>query len=569
MAKQHESARAFIRARPIRVAYLLDDNDYAHLTLDGIFAQSIAQWGGRYSLICPCECGYPRASYLPWLTAFDPDIIYSFIDLSDKNLQIIRETFGPAYLVRHHNDFKDEIIARDFRVRLPIAPLTALSSTLQYTRAFPASAPQPVRIVDYLPGQPHDPFIDDNFGTFYGSYGRWPIPQNLADAVKPIAVASEELLNSPNRGRRYDGETVPDAAGLLRFMAANGNTYGLTQIAADAAPHMEINGSYDKAFSLIVGDTFADRVVFWNLRSRVPAFIGREPTTLIVSPARLENVDFVASLSEFLQKRNGVPHNSGPPWVRLCSTSVTTEQLTAVRERLTRIDKWSGYEVAPPMTIDSIAPSENALRHAHHLVSGGFFEGTPDWKEFSATGEKTQPPAAVPKHISHVQGRNYATTGSWGLDVAIERQENHSHYSNIRHLWFFPRRLRFHQAFLPYYEAKYEGREYRHTRATTKGSLSLFAGFGEELPAINLPSDETVFRYAMQRGDTWPPFRREDSWQNPHGPFAWVQPSDKGRYLIGALRMFDGMRPRYCCMIIGARCSRNWVVQSAPRDDTK
>jgi hypothetical protein len=46
----------------------------------------------------------------------------------------------------------------------------------------------------------------------------------------------------------------------------------------------------------------------------------------------------------------------------------------------------------------------------------------------------------------------------------------------------------------------------------------------------------------MQRGDTWAPFRRLDKWEKPHGPFAWAQPSDKGRYLIGALRMFGGLQ---------------------------
>ena len=189
-----EEARAFIRPRPIRVAFLLADGEHVQLKLDGIFSASLAWWGGRYSLICPCENGYPRESYLPWLKAFDPDAIYSFIDLTDENLMKIRETFGPAYLVRHNEDIKGEPSSHDFRVALQIAPLTSLSTTLQYARAFPASAPQPIRVVEYLPGQPHDRFIDDNFGTFYGTYGRWPIPQNLAEAVKPLAAASKDLL---------------------------------------------------------------------------------------------------------------------------------------------------------------------------------------------------------------------------------------------------------------------------------------------------------------------------------------------------------------------------------------
>jgi hypothetical protein len=57
--QSQEPPRSFVRARPIRVAYLLADGPYSHLMLDGIFAESLAEWGGRYSLICPCHDGYP------------------------------------------------------------------------------------------------------------------------------------------------------------------------------------------------------------------------------------------------------------------------------------------------------------------------------------------------------------------------------------------------------------------------------------------------------------------------------------------------------------------------------
>lgn len=537
-----ELPRAFIRSRPIRVAYLLEETGHSHLMLDCIFAESIAHWGGRYSLICPCEAGYPRDHYLPWLRAFDPDIIYSFIDLSEEGLHRLREMFGPAYLVRHRENLTREPTLYDFRVSLPIKPLSALSTTLQYARAHPVSAPQPIRIVDYLPGQPHDRFIDDNFGAYYGSYGSWPMPSNLADVVKPLAVASEQLLNAPNRGRRYEGETIPDATALLRFMSANRNTYGLAQVAADAAPRIELRSNYDNAFMLVVGDAFADRIAFWNLRSRAPVFLGRQLCTLIISPSSLEDSAFFEALIEFLKARNEVPHNSGRPLVRLCSTSLTNEELASVRQRLSAVDEWNAYHAIPRLTLDAITPSGEVLEHARHLIRGGYFERAPEWKEFSASGKKTQPPATIPSHLAHVQSGSLATNGSWALDVSIERQENHSRFINVRHSWFFPRRLRFVQAFLASYESMHEGREYRNTRATAHGALSFFASFGEELPTINLPDDETAFRYALQRGDTWPPFRSQDHWGPPQGPFALARPSDKGRYLLGTLRIFGGLQ---------------------------
>ncbi|RTL77540.1 MAG: hypothetical protein EKK36_01980 [Bradyrhizobiaceae bacterium] len=536
-----EPITGHIRSRPIRVAFFVEDGENIHLKLDAIFAASMAIWGGRYSLIVPCDNGYPRERYLSWLKAFDPDVIYSYIDLSDENLLRVREMFGPAYLVRHLENIKGEATARDFRVELPIRPLSSLSTTLQYSRAFPASAPQPATVVDYNPGQPHDRFIDDNFGSCYGSFGFWPLPKNLADAVVTVSVMSQELLDT-RRGQRPEGVIVNDATALLHYMATHKNSFGLAQIAADAAPRIEVRDNFNNAFTLVIGDSFADRVVYWNRRAREPVFLGREPSTLIVSPARLTDDSFFAALVEFLKKRNGVPYNSGTPRVRLCSASLSTEDLEIFRERLRAADKWNGYHVLEPVTLDSIAPEDRVLEHAHHLVTGDFFQRSPEWKEFPADGASVRPPPITPEHIVHVQTSNYATSGAWALDVSLERQENHSRYSNVRHIWYFPRRLRFHEAFCSFYESRHQGVEFRHTRATRHGSLSLFAGFGEELPSIKLVTDEKAFRFAMQRGNSFPPFRRHDAWKQPAGPFSWVQPSDKGRYLLGALRMFGGLQ---------------------------
>jgi hypothetical protein len=165
-------ARAFARARPIRVAFLIEEGPHAHEMLDATFAESFGRWGGRYSLICPCVDGFPRAAYLPWLRTYDPDIIMSWHDLDDQNLQRLRELVGPAYLMRCGPESPSQEEPTRYRAELPLPALNSLSVTLQYASGFPASAPQPMHVVDCLPGQPADRFIDDNFGTALNSYGR-------------------------------------------------------------------------------------------------------------------------------------------------------------------------------------------------------------------------------------------------------------------------------------------------------------------------------------------------------------------------------------------------------------
>jgi hypothetical protein len=488
-----EPPRGFARARPIRVAFLVTNNEHAQLVLDSIFAESISRWGGRYSLICPCTDGYPHPDYQRWLRAFDPDIIYSFVDLTPENVRRLREEFGPAYITRHRPQvFVDAPKQHDLRIELPIKALSSLSTTVEYARAFPTSAPRPVWVVDYLPGQENDRFVDDNFGTFYASCGIWPIPPNLADVVRPLSIASPQVITAFYRGRLPENETVPDANALLRFMAANRNAYGLAQLSADSTPRIDVQHTNEPAFTLVVGESFEDRVAFWNLRSRDAVHLGREMCGLIVSASRLDDAAFFEALVEFLKSRNEVWRNSGPKVIRLISMSVPREQLTTLQERLLAADKWNLYQVGPAITLDGISPSQQVLEHTNNLVTGRFFDSKPEWKEFPALGGRAKPPLVTPGHIAHVQSGSYVTGGAWALDVGIERQENNSRYYNIRHNWFFPRRLRLHGAFLNSYQSNDGGLEIRYTRGNANGSLVLFASFNEDLPALTIPNDETV-----------------------------------------------------------------------------
>jgi hypothetical protein len=254
--------QAFLRPRPVRVAYLVEEGEYTHEILDAIFADCHGRWGGRYSLVIPCEAGSPQPAYLPWLRAYDPDIIYSYVDLDAAKVKWLHEALGPSYLIKHESYDHGTRDRRYFRPELPLECLTALSVAPQYARAFPASAPQPMLVVDSVPGQPHDRFVDDNFGSYAESFGRWPVPEHLADVIRPLTIAAEELLRDPRRWFRLDGETVPNTVALLRYMATERNSFGVAQLAADSTPRIEICDRFTDAFTLIVGDTSS--VIAWS-----------------------------------------------------------------------------------------------------------------------------------------------------------------------------------------------------------------------------------------------------------------------------------------------------------------
>ena len=69
--------------------------------LDSVFAECFGRWGGRFSLIVPCEGEEIRPAYLPWLEAFDADIIYSYVDLPELVVKWLRERLGAAFFLKH------------------------------------------------------------------------------------------------------------------------------------------------------------------------------------------------------------------------------------------------------------------------------------------------------------------------------------------------------------------------------------------------------------------------------------------------------------------------------------
>ena len=328
---------------------------------------------------------------------------------------------------------------------------------------------------------------------------------------------------------------------MLRSLAEKRNSFGLAQLAADSTPRIEVKDQHREAFTLIVGDTFADRVLFWNDRSLMPVYLGRDFTTLIVSPQSLQDEQFFNALVLFLKARNSIQRSHGTPCVEMKSISVGKNDLVALRDRFNAADHWNSYHVAGPTALDHTVPDARALEQVMGLSVGRMFDPSASWKDFPAEGTQVRPPLTLPAQLQGVQSPSRATEGAWVLDLDIERQNNLTRFSNVRHRWRLPRRLRMHGAFCRPYEGS-AGSRLRYPRSTREGFLSVFTGFGEEPPLIWLPDDETAFRYALESGRDWPPVSRAERGAGPSGPYGWSRPSDKGRYLVGVLRRFGGLQ---------------------------
>ena len=114
-------------ARPLRVAYLIDTDDCPDQLLDSIFAEAYGRWGGRRTLIIPAKQDGIDERYAEWLWYYDPDVIYSFVALTDGTVTRVHEKYGPAHLVYHNRIGRKRGEEGYFRIELPLKAVPSLS----------------------------------------------------------------------------------------------------------------------------------------------------------------------------------------------------------------------------------------------------------------------------------------------------------------------------------------------------------------------------------------------------------------------------------------------------------
>jgi hypothetical protein len=183
--------KGWARLRPFRVAFLIEDGEYANLALDGIFADSYNRWGGRFSLIAPCINGRIAPNYWPWLEAYDPDIVYSYVPLNRADVLEVHERLSPALYAFHKLDREPRLDAFGFKPSYQLSSLSSLSVIFRLARYRPAAG-APLKIIDSWHTEKPSQFLTDNFGTYHLSRGGGIYPPDAAAAASLLTIVSPE-----------------------------------------------------------------------------------------------------------------------------------------------------------------------------------------------------------------------------------------------------------------------------------------------------------------------------------------------------------------------------------------
>ena len=150
-------------------------------------------------------------------------------------------------------------------------------------------------------------------------------------------------------------------------------------------------------------------------------------------------------------------------------------------------------------------------------------------------------PLVFPFHLKEVP-MGPSNRGAWAVDLTIQRDEDHSPYSNRPHHWMFPRRLRVELAIRLSSYGESPLTVPPRPRPTEEGDLCLWDALGWQTPLISMPNDLSAFIEAVEKHHPETiEINRPTEGIGIVDRFGRVEVSDKGRDLLGVLQLFRSL----------------------------
>lgn len=525
------------RARPVRVAFLVEENENWKEMLHAIFSNCYSRWGGRFNIIVPCKDGRPDPSFIPWLDAYDPDIIYSYVQLDSNMMLGIQERYDPARLEMHQ--FYRERDRVNIKPNESICGLSSLSTLL--------GERDEVSRFEFDMGsflaKEHDmdtPFLDYNFGTYGDCFGDLPDYNSIQwQNIHVIKFENEahtvNFPRLPSLGIQTDRKNL-----FIRLYRYNNNRHP-SILSAWKSPRAQLQmKNIKRTFLLTVGETFEDYLLFWNTRSHIPQQYDRFLVSLIVSRQDLASEDVRECVKKLLANHNFVKNaDNSSNTVSILSISESPEVLREIAEKSCNIQEHSLYEIRTFGNIVDVANSLVPERGTNHDISYDDWGNSRGWQEFSYSGDRFRPPQIEPQYFSGFSTlSSYMYRGVWAQDVDIQKEPSKWKYIHINESWMFPKKL----CFVKHLFQSVELRSYSHLyppRSGYQGRISVFSKLNEQLPTINLMNEEDLMIQAMSN-----PIVANVDTSVLEAPMRQVAEkahlSDKGKYLAALLDIAGG-----------------------------
>lgn len=527
------------RTRPIKIAYLVpyDDSMNNHLILDAIFYESYTRWAGSYTLIVPTiSDSFLDDRYASWLSYFDPDVVYAYVDLDNHLIARIDRLCCPISFLRHNFGRLDSgertwrSYLQNFRHRIAaVSSITTVPSPhaqLRLSRRHESDG-EPIILTAYGDPTEHR-FVSDNFGTTFHTSA---LTCGAPGLFHTLCLVPRELPERMVVGTHRCTSTIE---ALTAFACNRASVIATFAMAHSEAVRRIESYPWADSFNLFVGATVLDRLHFWNARHFTPRH-AHSLGALVIDSTVFDDRDMLLQLGTYLNNNNFLGQQNCPPNVTLRSYSVSNEQLHAIRDRL------GGHtynNVIVPKIHDE--PAIPRVKEFDHV----FYEDAGHALSFKVTEDANTVIADEPDHFAYIPAKYKGMgRGQWVVELSIERQNNLSRYSNVTDRWALPRRRNITKAFTN-----------SPSKVTITHGLAILPTIERETMLrqspnrrmsyqLLLPDDESFFRHLVL--DLYPPPDNDLRASIARTSYQYLSLSDKGKNLRGVVSMFDDLYSAY------------------------
>lgn len=545
--------------RPVKIAYLVpfDDAPNTHMNLDAVFFESYTRWGGAYTLVIPTKAHeFLAAGYGEWLKYFDPDFIYSYVDLDAAFVEAIDRLCCPIAFLKHEKMKREdrEIDWRSFLPRWdhyiqPVSSISTIQSPVSHPQFPHEERPREPTVFTQYGTAPANRFLADNFGIAFDIHN---VTHAIPGFFKTLCLVPPDLPGNVVAGTERCFSTLEALSAISDRKATPVARLAMVNSAGVPRPE-SLNWAF--AFRLIIGSTPLDRIHFWNCRHLGDSW-SDESNALILEPAFFDDAELVKQLGQYLNKHNFLGYGNGPYQAEIHSSSVAADILNTIRDKL-KPHTWNAVNVGLAFNAPVI-PTQKDLDER-------IYDNTTDITTIKLTEDSNEITATEPAHFIYIPAQfKGVARGQWIVELSVQRHNNLSRYSNVIDTWTLPRRRKIVCAFTE-----------RLAKPTLGGRLALVPSI-ENFPfrgqairntssyEIHLPSDETFFRHLTLE---FPVHRGDDLRATiPRAGYRDLAISDKGQNLRGVISLFDHLSTAFAILT-----NKFWrsVLAHAKEDNTK
>lgn len=524
--------------RPIKIAYLIphEESKINHWIIDAVFNESYTRWAGALTLLIPTNNdSFSINEYERWLKLYDPDFVYTYVDLEKEFIEKLDHLCCPiAFLCYKDNlQISDKTRWQDYLPKWelyfrPISSLTTIHSPYaDYQRNLGSDK---IVLTQYGINR-EERFLTDNYGTNF----------NLLNCTNPRKGLFETCCLAPKdlpENMSVGTTRITSFAEVISHIANNKviSISRLAMIHSKSVPRVKPR-SWGNNFDLFVGDSCLDRIHFWNGRRFSLDNYG-VTDALLVNGDLLNDTEFVKSLGQFFDKHNYRGQDLGSPRVAIRSYSHTEKELSHIIDKLVKCT-FNQVLIINPHDTPAILTGEDLENYDS--------DKSEDVKTFKVSENNNTFQPDEPEHFKYTPPRYRGINkGQWAIELAIERHNDLSRFSNVIDIWKLPRRKKMTRAFTANLS-----RVSNNHLLTILPTTERFPFLSDSVKNdcyfdLSLPDDSTIFRFLILDLPDLPTDDLRSSLN--HDSYKDIAISDKGQSLRGVISMFDNRVDESACL---------------------